>query len=143
MTVEFIGGTAAKIPAAAPSPAPVVPAAPSARRLDQMTAEHPRAGASLHLLEVAGLLVDAPVARAGDEQDGTSMVRPENSCELGVRRAGGAAAIPLQPALKAGAGELRAVDGEFVVGQPFARRDLGRRRHFGRDGLGHALVADP
>src|SRR6185295_18642142 len=41
---------------------------PVAGAIDQLAAEHARAGARLHRLEVAGLLEHAPVAGAGDEQ---------------------------------------------------------------------------
>ena len=63
--------------------------------------------------------------------------------ELGVEVPVVRAAIPLQAALEAGALVLRGVDAQLVVGQPVARRDLGRRRHVRRHRLRHALVAGP
>src|SRR6185295_15606950 len=41
---------------------------PVSRARDEVAAPHPRAGLALHALEVAGLLVDAPIGGAGDEQ---------------------------------------------------------------------------
>ena len=54
------------------------------------------------------------------------MVRPENNFEFGLEPAGRPAPIPLQAALEPGAAVLRAVDGKLRLGQPRARRDLGR-----------------
>src|SRR5438046_332994 len=47
----------------------------------------------------------------------------------------------LQAALEAGAAVFGGVNRDLVRGEPWARRNFARRRHFGRDRLGHALLA--
>src|SRR5712691_5641052 len=108
--------------------------------LDQMAAKDARAGALPHALDIAGNLVGAPVALARDEHRWHVDGAAGEYFELGIENALRAAAIPLQPALKARASELAAVDRELVVGQPFARGDLLSRRHLRRHGRGHVLV---
>ena len=76
---------------------------PVASAIDQVTAEHARARASLHALEGAGELIGAPVALAGDEQRRHVDGAAGEKLELGGEHVLGAAAIPLQAALKAGA----------------------------------------
>src|ERR1700704_4864736 len=92
---------------------------PVAGAVDQMTAEHARAGGGLHRLEYAGALVCAPILSARDEAGGNIDGAAGISLEFGDERARGAATIPLQPALESGAGIFRAAEGELAVGQPF------------------------
>src|SRR5258708_3358491 len=99
---------------------------PVAGAVYQMNAEHARAGAFLHRLEHAGALVGAPVLFARDEAGGSVDSAAGECFEFGIERTGGAAAIPLQPALESGAGIFGAVEGEFAVGQPFVRSDRSR-----------------
>jgi hypothetical protein len=89
-----------------------------------VTAEHARACASLHALEGAGELIGAPVALAGDEQRRHVDGAAGENLELGGENVLGAAAIPLQAALKAGALELAAVYRQFGVGKPLARGEM-------------------
>src|SRR5690349_23669601 len=61
----------------------------------EVATEHLRAGLGLHLLEVAWLLIDAPIARARDEAGRLVDRAAGEYLQIGVRRAGGAAAIPV------------------------------------------------
>src|SRR5579885_186535 len=112
---------------------------PVAGAVDEAAEQHLRQGALLHPLEVAGLLVDAPVARAGDEAGGDVDGPAGEERELAGIAGDRPAAIPLEAALEAGAGEFAAIDGKLVLAEPAAARDRLRRRHLGRHGLGHAL----
>ena len=89
-----------------------------------------------------GVLIGAPIALPSDEHrgdiDGAARERPHLGEALRI------GAAPHAIALK-GAGELRSgvfgrVHVDLGLGQPLARRDLGRRRHERRDRLRHALV---
>src|SRR4051812_15126850 len=108
---------------------------PMAGAFDKVDLLHLRAGGLLHALEGTWRLMDAPVARTGDEGRGHVDGTPREQLELRVEAAAGAHAIPLQPALEAVARVLVAVDPEFRIGQPFIAGDLGGRRHL----LGHRL----
>ena len=68
------------------------------------------------------------------------MVRPDQSLQLGVERAGRAAAIPLQAALKAGARIFGGVDRQDRCPAASGWRRSRARRHILRDGLGHGLA---
>src|ERR1700694_4750296 len=96
---------------------------PMAGAVDQMTADHLRTCACLHRLIYAGALIGSPVLFARDEARGHVDGAARKCFELSGERARGAAAIPLQPALKSGARIFRAVEGEFAVGQPFVGSD--------------------
>src|SRR5262245_53062450 len=97
--------------------------------VQQMTASHVRAGASLHALEVARALIYSPVALPSNEQgwdiDGAAEEQLEHTAVL----APCGAAIPLQAALKAGPAVLCTIHGELFVRQPRTRGNLGRRGH--------------
>ena len=90
--------------AAAPSP-PAAPAAPSARHRPRSGSRDSRARRRLHRLQQTGLLVRAPVGAAGDE--GRRDVDRAAGEDLQVGRVArvGRAAVPVQAALEAGAGE--------------------------------------
>src|SRR5687767_11008343 len=109
---------------------------PVASALDEVTAAQVGAGLRLHTLEIARLLVDAPVGRAGDEHrrdvDGAARERKQPGNLVGA----GAAAVPLQPALEAGALERLRIFGELRVGEPRRRA----RRHYGRYRFGHVFA---
>ncbi len=106
----------------------------------QVAAQHARAGTGLHFLHRARHLVYAPVALARDEAGRHIDGAAGEDLDLGVEFAARADPIPIQAALEAGPGIFRAVDAKLGLGQPFARRDLGGRRHVRRNRLGHALV---
>src|SRR5690348_13331249 len=106
---------------------------------DELRAAPARAGGAGHALERAWILVDAPIALAGDEAGGHVDGAAGIGLELG-RSPAGAAAIPLQPALEPGAPELAGIDGELAVGEPAAGSDTGGGRHLRRHRLGHAAV---
>ena len=108
--------------------------------VEQMAAEHAGAGAVLHALEIAGALIGAPVALAGDEHRRHVDRAAGEQLQFGIVEALGAGAVPLQSALKSGALVFAAVDAELVVGEPPAGGDLAGGRHYRRDGLGHVLV---
>src|SRR5438270_320698 len=108
---------------------------PVACAIDQMTADHLRACTRLHGLVNAGTLVSAPVLFPGNEARGHVDAAAGIGLELGTECAGGAATVPLQAALEAGAPIFGAVESELVVGQPCVGRNSLLRGHF----LGHRL----
>src|SRR5215470_1944905 len=84
--------------------------------LHEVAAEHPGAGGRLHALELAGFLVDPPVALPRDEAR-RHVDRPAGErLQLGGVPAARRAPVPLQPALEAGAAELCAVHLQLFVG---------------------------
>ena len=95
-----------------------------------------------HVVHGAGSLIDAPVAPASDEHrwhvDGTARERPHLGDALGIRPA--PYTIALKGAGELGPGVLARVHLDLGLGQPLAARDLGRRRHHGRNRLRHAFV---
>ena len=69
------------------------------------------------------------------------MVRPEICQQLGIElRIPAGATVALQRALESGPAVLGCVHAHFLFGQPFARSDLGRRRHHLRYGFAHSLI---
>src|SRR5262245_14252131 len=91
----------------------------------------------LHALELARLLVHAPVGRAGDVHRGNADFLPRaGGAELRREIGAGGAAIPLQAALEAVALERLRIHRQLLVGQP--RRYLGW--HVRRYRLRHPLV---
>src|ERR1700738_4116324 len=99
--------------------------------VDQMTAHHPRAGALLHSLEIAGTLVCSPVAFSRNEHGRNIDGAAGKQLKLGVIEALRPGPIPLQSALETSPLVFGAVDAKLAVGQPSASRDLGWRRHLG------------
>src|SRR6266481_1227135 len=91
---------------------------PVAGALDQMTAEHSRAGTLLHRLIDAGTLIGAPILFARNEAGRHLDAAAGKGFKLGRERARGAAAIPLQAALESGALIFRAVESKLAVRQP-------------------------
>src|SRR4051794_40871982 len=77
---------------------------PMAGALDQMATHHARAGLGLHRLKHARALISPPVLLAGDKATGNINAAAGEGFKLGLERSGGSAAIPLQAALKPGAG---------------------------------------
>src|SRR5690606_22683795 len=75
---------------------------PVARAIDEVASQHPRAGPGLHRVEGAGLLVNTPVAGAGDEAGRHVDAAAGKQQELRPEALVGRAAVPLQPALEAG-----------------------------------------
>src|SRR5690348_8390905 len=99
-----------------------------------MRAAPARAGGAPHAPERARILIDAPIAPAGDEAGG----HVDGAAGIGLelrRMAAGGAAIPLQPALEAGAPELAGIDRELAVGEPAALGDMSGGRHLRRHRL--------
>src|SRR5580692_5614784 len=97
---------------------------PMAGAVDDMAAEHARAGALLHLLDAPRNLCETPIALAGDEDRGHIDRATRKELELGRVDALGSAAIPLQAALEAGSRIFTAVNLELVLGEPSAGGDL-------------------
>src|ERR1700732_504158 len=89
---------------------------PMAGALDQMTAEHARAGTFLHRLIDAGTLIGAPILFACNEAGRHVDAAAGKGFKLGRERARGAAAIPLQAALKSRALIFGAVEGKLAFG---------------------------
>src|SRR5207245_10246561 len=102
---------------------------PVARAPDDVHASQVRAGAVLHRLEVARLLVNAPVAPASNEARGHVDRAARPGLEFRRISPTGGAAIPLQPALETGAGVFGGVDRKFVIGKPATGDDLLGGRH--------------
>ncbi len=94
----------------------------------------------MHALESAGALVGAPVARAGDEHRRHVDGAAGEQLQFGFVEPGGARAIPVEPALKPVARVFGGIDRKLALRQPAAGRDLCRRRHYRRHGLGHVPV---
>src|ERR1700721_4144149 len=95
-----------------------------ARALEQIAADHLGANALLHALKRTGLLIDAPVALARDEDRRHVDRAARKQLKRVVEGAFSPRSIPVQPALEAVALVFAGIDGEFVVGQPCAGRDL-------------------
>src|SRR5579883_1888279 len=89
---------------------------PMAGAIDEAAEAHLGASAVLHAFEVMGLLVDTPIAFAGDEAggdiDGAARKKGKFLGVAGFR----AAPIPVEAALKPGALEFAAVDAELRLG---------------------------
>src|ERR1700731_409368 len=109
---------------------------PMPSAVDQMTAQHPRAGAILHALEIAGALIGSPIAFSCNEHGRNIDSAAGKQLKLGIIEALRPGPIPLQSALETGPLVLGAVDAKLAVGQPSASRDLGWRRHLGCHRLG-------
>ena len=119
------------------------PAAPSGRRRRQVARPACACRRSAHALEAPGRLVDAPVARSGDERRLARRSCGRRTAAAPRRRCcrSRANAIPLQTTLEAGAAVLRGVDGQLLVGEPARRRRSARRTAFpAPTRLGHGLV---
>src|SRR5216683_2821467 len=97
--------------------------------VDQMTAEHPRAGAILHALEIARALIGSPIAFSRNEHGRNIDGAARKQLKLRVIEALRPGPIPMQSALETGPLVFGAVDAQLAVGQPSASRDLGWRRH--------------
>src|SRR5712671_1047503 len=93
--------------------------------VDQMTAEHPRAGAIPHALEIARALIGSPIAFSCNEHGRDIDGAAGKQLKLGIIEALRPGPIPLQSALEAGALVFGAVDGEFALREPSADRDFG------------------
>src|ERR1700730_8072295 len=98
---------------------------PMAGAVDQMAAQHPGAGALLHPLEITGPLVVSPIAFPGDKDRRHADAPAREQLQFALEPTPRAAAVPLQPALEPGPLVFGAVDGELVLRQPPACRDLG------------------
>src|SRR6266446_8603223 len=91
---------------------------PMAGAVDQMAAQHPRARALLHSLEIAGPLVGPPIALSSDKHGGHINGPTRKQLQLGRVEASCATPIPLQPALEPVSLILGGVHCEFVLRQP-------------------------
>src|SRR5208282_2614242 len=100
---------------------------PMAGTIDQMAAQHPRAGALFHALEIARTLVSAPIAFARDKDRGHVDRPAREQLQFAVEPALRPAPVPLEPALEPGALILGAVNSELVLRKPTTCRDLGGR----------------
>src|SRR6266849_6345709 len=112
---------------------------PMAGAIDQMAAQHSRAQALLHPLEIAGTLVRPPILFSRDEDRGHVDRPAREQLQFSGVDAFRPAPIPLQTALEPVALVFGAVDGELALRKPSAGRDLGGGRHLGRYGFGHVL----
>src|SRR5215831_1877686 len=113
---------------------------PMAAAVDQITAQHSRASALLHALEIPGPLVGPPIALPRDKKRGDVDRTAREQLQLAVKPAPRPAPVPLQSTLEPGSFVFAAVDGELVFREPPAGRALGGRRHLGRHGFRHVLV---
>ena len=97
---------------------------PMAGAVDEVEIVEAGAGGA-HTLQRAGALVHPPIAASGDEAgrdfDDTTREQAQIACVAAAR----SAAIPLQPALEAGALILPRINRKRRVGQPAAGGDLG------------------
>jgi len=112
---------------------------PMSSTINQISTAPFGTGDCLHPLKCARVLVDAPIAFAGNETgrhiDGSVRKHFKLRVVFAAR-----ASVPLQATLKSGPTKFGGVHGQFFVGKPFAYSDLLRGRHFLCDGLRHPPV---
>ena len=111
---------------------------PMTSALDDVRFSHVSAGFRLHRFESARLAVDASVGLTRDEA--SRNVDGAAGEELGAIGTIGAAAIPIQASLEAGAFVFAGVYLKFTCEQPPLSGDLLLRRHERRDRRRHGLI---